>query len=126
MRAFVEMLEVLVARESFRSSKHWRPTNGEARQTSTSSAAKLFSKHLSNVLPARNFSPTTRYAAAFARYMDDFKADLKSIAASGWGPETDSRRRYPAKPVSPNCSRSWNRKRACALAELNRSLRRRR
>lgn len=24
---------------------------------------------------------------AFARYMDDLKADLKSIAASGWGPE---------------------------------------
>ena len=37
--------------------------------------------------PGRSLLTDHQIRGAFARYMDDLKADLKSIAASGWGPE---------------------------------------
>jgi type I restriction enzyme M protein len=42
---------------------------------------------ISETFTGQNLLTDHQIRGAFARYMEDLKADLKSIAASGWGPE---------------------------------------
>jgi type I restriction enzyme M protein len=42
---------------------------------------------IAEAFAGQNLLTDHQIRGAFARYMDDLKADLKSVAASGWGPE---------------------------------------
>ncbi len=42
---------------------------------------------IAQTFAGQNLLTDHQIRGAFARYVDDLKADLKSIAASGWGPE---------------------------------------
>ena len=74
-----------------------------ARATSTS-CARLLLGGIERAFAEQRCSPITRCAARFAR-LRDLKADLKSIAASGWGAGADPGRRHPPEPVSRSARR---------------------
>ncbi len=72
-------------RRTCRWSKRSRPTMAR-KATSTSCAASLLAS-IAETFAGQSLLTDHQIRGAFARYMDDLKADLKSIAASGWGPE---------------------------------------
>ena len=66
------------------------PSNGRWKKNKTGNVYALRRELLASI--ERTFAGTKllnehQIRGAFARYVDELKADLKSIAASGWGPE---------------------------------------
>jgi type I restriction enzyme M protein len=66
------------------------PSNGPGKKNKTGNVYALRRDLLASI--EQTFAGTTlltehQIRGAFARYVDELKADLKSIAASGWGPE---------------------------------------
>jgi type I restriction enzyme M protein len=86
-KAHSRFLEILEAwwQKNLRPIEALAPSNGtkgnvyELRRQLLASIAETFTD--------QNLLTDHQIRGAFARYMDDLKADLKSIAASGWGPE---------------------------------------
>lgn len=69
------------------------PQNGkkgnvyELRRQLLASITAALSPSTVNHQPSTSLLTAHQVRGAFARYLDDLKADLKSVAASGWGPE---------------------------------------
>jgi type I restriction enzyme M protein len=61
------------------------PTNGK--RGNVYELRRQLLANISETFTGQNLLTDRQIRGAFARYMEDLKADLKSIAASGWGPE---------------------------------------
>jgi type I restriction enzyme M protein len=61
------------------------PTNG--RRGNVYDLRRALLSSISTALAKQKLLTDHEVRGAFARYVDDLKADLKSVAASGWGPE---------------------------------------
>ena len=81
---FLQMLETWWT-QNLPSVEALAPTNGQKCNVYALRRALLAS--IEQAFAANTLLTGHQIRGAFARYVDDLKADLKSIAASGWGPE---------------------------------------
>jgi type I restriction enzyme M protein len=83
-RRFLETLEAWWA-ENEPAIESLAPKNGE--RGNVYDLRRLLLASISVALAKQTLLTDHQVRGAFARYVDDLKADLKSVAASGWGPE---------------------------------------